>query len=534
MYLVFAEEMRRIDQTTIESFGIPGQVLMENAGRGATRWFLEQFPAALNKRIGILAGRGNNGGDGFVMARYLFQKGAAVTVYLLAEKERVAGDALINLNLAEKMGVPIIEIDGEDAWQAHQPSLAHQQIWIDAVLGTGLTSAVKGFFQTVIEFINQSKQPVFAVDIPSGLDADTGRPHGVCVKAAATATFGLAKPGQILFPGAEYTGRLKIIDIGVPPSIVELLSPKKWLLTPALLAGDARPRRLDAHKGDGGHLLIVAGAVGATGAAALATMAGLRSGAGLATLACPAGINTVLEPMVTEAMTLPVGEPDSMMFDDNAVNTVLDNLTGKACVAVGPGVGTSESTTDLVKSIVAESTVPIVVDADGLNCLAMNMDGLKSAGAPIVITPHPGEMARLSGLTTAQVQADRIACARLMAEKYDVHVVLKGAGTVIAHPDGSVFINRTGNPGMAVGGMGDVLTGLIAGLISQGYAVDVAVRVGVFLHGAAADDAAAKKGCQGYLASEVLAAVPRTLTTILDDGHDRTATASFPETDELA
>ncbi len=533
MDLVFAAEMQQIDRFTIADFGLPGRVLMENAGRGATRWFLEQFPEALTRRIGIVAGRGNNGGDGLVMARYLHQQGARVMVLLLAEKERLAGDAAANLELVEKLRIPVVCITDEAAWRGQQSLLAHQQLWIDAILGTGLKAAVRDFYRMVIDFLNASPQPVFAVDIPSGLDADTGQPHGLCVRAAATATFGLAKPGQFLYPGADYTGALKVIDIGIPPFIVKNAGSRKWLFTRSLAAQCCRPRARDAHKGDNGHLLVVAGAAGTTGAAALTSMAGLRAGAGLVTLAVPGGLNSVLEPLLVEAMTLPVGKPDSQVFDDSSLDAVLQSLSGKSCLALGPGLGTGAAARKLVQTVITESPVPVVLDADGLNCLAEDREVLGKAAVPLIITPHPGEMARLNGATTAAVQADRIGCAREMAEKYGVYTVLKGAATVIAHPGGSVYVNASGNPGMATGGMGDVLTGLIAGLVCQGYPAAVAARLGVYLHGAAADAVARSIGGRGFLASEVMAAVPRAITELIHDGCDGKATGSAPDADTL-
>ncbi|MBW1693871.1 MAG: NAD(P)H-hydrate dehydratase [Deltaproteobacteria bacterium] len=514
MHLVTASEMRKMDQETIESFGLPGRILMENAGRGATRFFLEQFGDLASQRIGIVAGRGNNGGDGFVIARYLFQKGIRVTVFLLSRKSKVKGDAAANLELLFPLGIPVVEIPDQDAFAAHKTTLRHQDIWIDAIFGTGLKSDVKGFFKTIIDFINHSIKPVFAVDIPSGLNSDTGQPCGTCIRADATATFAFAKTGHILFPGASYTGNLEIVDIGIPAHIAKNANPLQHLLTPSLVRSLFQPRAPDAHKGDTGHLLVVAGSPGKTGAAAMTAISAMRTGAGLVTLGIPASLNSILETQVIEAMTSPLPETGDGILGEGSFNTIMDLLSDKKCLALGPGLGTSTETQTLVLRIIKECAKPIVIDADGLNCLIGHTQILKNRNAPTILTPHPGEMARLIDTTAGDIQQDRIYFARDFAEKFHIHVVLKGARTVIAHPDGNVFINPTGNSGMASGGMGDVLTGIIAGFIAQGYPLETATHLGVYLHGAAADDLAQRIGPYGFLATEVMDAIPAQIKTL--------------------
>ena len=514
MYLVTANEMQKMDRSTIESFGIPGRILMENAGRGATQFFLEQFQDAENKKIGVIAGRGNNGGDGFVIARYLAQKGISVTVYLLSKHQKVSGDAAANLKLLPLLEVPVIEIPDAESFSAHKTAMRHKAIWIDAILGTGLRSDVKGFFRDVIDFVNQSNKPIFAVDIPSGLNSDTGRPCGTCVRADATATFAFAKTGHFLFPGADYTGNLKIIDIGVPPHIAKDVGPLQYLLTPDLIRTVFHPRPSDAHKGHTGHLLVIAGSPGKTGAAAMTATSAMRAGAGLVTLGIPTSLNPVLEAQVMEAMTDPLPETVKGILGEASFNRIMDLLSDKKCLAIGPGIGTAPETKTLFQQLVQENTKPIVIDADGLNILADHTEILKGLDTPIVLTPHPGEMARLMSTTAAYVQKDRIKCARDFAEKFNVHVVLKGAGTVVAHPDGRVFINPTGNPGMASGGMGDVLTGVIAGFIAQGHSPELAANAGVYLHGAAADSLAKNKGPFGYLATDVMNTLPEVIKNL--------------------
>ncbi len=515
MYLVTASEMQQMDRQTIESFGIPGRVLMENAGLGATRVLLDQFDDIINKKVGVIAGRGNNGGDGFVIARYLAQKDIEVTVYLLAESAGVKGDAAANLELLSPINIPVIEIPDQQSFLTHKTSLLHQEIWVDAILGTGLKSDVKGYFKQIIDFINSLNRPVFSVDIPSGLNSDTGQPCGTCIRAQATATFAFAKTGHFLFPGSDYTGNLEIIDIGIPDYIAKEVSPKQSLITPEIIRTVFKPRPMDAHKGNTGHVLVVSGSPGKTGAAAMTAMSAMRAGAGLVTLAIPESLNPILEAQVIEVMTSPLPETKTGILGESSFDKIMNQLSGKKCLAIGPGLGEAAETKKLVHRIIRESNVPVVVDADGINNMAGSVDILKKTKAPVILTPHPGEMARLLDSTAGSVQKDRINCASEFAEKFNVHVVLKGVKTVIAHPDGNSFINPTGNPGMASGGMGDVLTGIIAGFVTQGYSPESATHAGVYLHGAAADTLAEKNGPFGYLATEVMKEIPAQIKLVV-------------------
>jgi len=529
MYLVTAEEMQRMDRATIESFGIPGRVLMENAGRGATAFFLEAIYRDHPGAVGIVAGRGNNGGDGFVMARYLHQKGIRATVFLLSQKDRIKGDAAANLKLLDTMGVPVVELADAAAFESRKLLMRHQHTWIDAILGTGLSSDVREYFRATIDFINRQDRPVLAVDIASGLDSDTGRICGACIRAAATATFGCAKVGHLCYPGRAFTGRLKIIDIGIPLPIAATVGCRQHLITPGALKNEIPRRSAAAHKGHTGHLLVLAGSPGKTGAAALTATAAMRTGVGLVTLGVPQSLNPVLETMVTETMTVGLPETADGALDETAHKSVISLMAGKRCLAMGPGLGTHKSTGRLVRRLIEESPIPLVVDADGLNLIAPEPSVLSRQRSPIVLTPHPGEMARLSGHSTADIQDDRVGHARAFAERHQVHLVLKGAATVVARPDGTVYVNATGNPGMAAGGMGDVLTGLIAGLVTQGMEAGAAAQTGVYLHGAAADRMAAKRAPVGYLATDVLDTLPEAMDELLT-GADH---LSWPERDRL-
>jgi NAD(P)H-hydrate epimerase len=465
--------------------------------------------------VGVLAGRGNNGGDGFVMARYLSQKKIGVTVYLLSERQKLQGDAKANFDLLAPLKIPVVEIPDSGVLRKYKAAMHRQDAWIDALLGTGLKSDVRGFFREVIEFVNRLGKPVFAVDIPSGINADTGQICGAAIQATATATFAFAKAGHFIFPGAQYTGNLEVVDIGIPDFVAERVGPKQILLTRDRARASLRPRSPDAHKGRTGHLLIIAGSPGKTGAAAMTALSAMRAGAGLVTLGIPQSLNPVLETQVTEVMTYALPETRDGMLDASGTEAVTRLLEDKSCLAAGPGIGTAPETGELLFNILQRSRTALVIDADGLNLLALQPKILQTVRAPVVLTPHPGEMARLCDLSVKEVQADRISCAREFSKAYAVTVVLKGARTVIAHPDGAVFVNMTGNAGMASGGMGDVLTGLIAGFVAQGYPAEVSALLGVYLHGAAADSLAEQTGPIGYLATDVMQKIPGEIRKML-------------------
>jgi ADP-dependent NAD(P)H-hydrate dehydratase / NAD(P)H-hydrate epimerase len=516
MYLVTAAEMQAIDKRTMVSFGIPGRVLMENAGRGATRILMERYGDLSRRKVGVLAGPGNNGGDGFVIARCLAQHNIAVSVFLASASGRVSGDAGANLSLLESLGVPVVEIPDQESFVRHVTSMKCQEVWVDALLGTGLKSDVKKYFRDLIGFVNDQHQWVFSVDIPSGLDADTGFPRGISVRADSTATFGHVKIGHTIYPGADLSGHVDLVDIGIPEQITRKIAPRHYLLTPDGISSGFNRRDQGAHKGTCGHLLVVAGSRGKSGAAVMTSVAAMRSGTGLVTLGIPESLNGVVESQAMEVMTVPLAESTAGSIGSGAFDSIMTLLSGKGCLAMGPGMGVSEEITDVVLRIVETCGLPLVVDADGLNCLASHMDVFRGLTNPVILTPHPGEMAGLLETTADVVQADRVGCARHLAETFQIHVVLKGARTVIAHPDGRVFINPTGNPGMASGGMGDILTGLIAGFITQGYSPEFAAHAGVYLHGAAADTLARDHGPQGFLASEVMARLPAEMKILID------------------
>ena len=513
MKIVSARQMQELDRATISGIGIPGAVLMENAGRGMYEKILKIFPGAPGRRVAVLCGRGNNGGDGFVIARCFHAAGGRVTAFLFAETGKVSGDARVTLEALKKIGGQVREIADEAQWRQAAPELQHAGLIIDALLGTGLSAEVQGLYRTVIEDINNlTGAAVAAVDIPSGIDATTGAVLGVAVRAHLTCTFGLPKRGLVLHPGAEYAGRLEVVDIGIPHGLVAAAGINEYLLDEAMLAGALPQRKPDSHKGTYGHGLILAGSSGKTGSAAMAAQAAMRAGAGLVTLGVPASLNPVLEAKITEAMTEPLPEEVGGFLGSLSLPRITELLQGKSVIAVGPGMGDHKETAVLMSWIISAAPAPIIIDADGLNMIARNVEMLGRLKVAAVITPHPGEMARLTGLPASEVQADRIGCARKFAQQYKVIVVLKGSRTVIAAPDGSAYVNPTGNPGMASGGMGDALTGMITGLIAQGLDPLKAAQLGVYVHGLIGDAIAVERGELGILATDIIERIPAALS----------------------
>jgi len=514
-YLVTAREMQQMDQMTIQEIGIPGRILMENAGAGAFRFMSRVFPDVMDRTVAVIAGRGNNGGDGFVIARHLFQQEVSVKVFLLSTVDRVQGDARANLDLLFALGIPVVEVPDANTLRKQKAAMRRYDIVVDAIFGTGLNSDVRGHYRDAIQFINSLDRPVLSVDIPSGLNADNGQICGLSIQAAATATFAFPKIGHSVYPGAGLTGELDIIDIGVPRQVVDRIKPRQFLLRKEMLAGILQNRDPNTHKGKTGHLLVVAGSPGKSGAAAMTATTAMRVGAGLVTLGVPEGLHAVIEPQVTEVMTYALPQTTDGMLDDNGLDALLELAAGKRCMVVGPGIGTAEETKTLLGGLLASNKLPMVIDADGLNILSDRMARFKPQPYPLILTPHPGEMGRLCGVSAAEIQRNRIEHARSLATRLEAHVVLKGAHTVMAHPDGSVYVNPSGNSGMASGGMGDVLTGAIAGFITQGYGPKDAIHLGVFLHGAAADYLCQHKGPFGYLATEVMTRLPDQIRNLL-------------------
>jgi NAD(P)H-hydrate epimerase len=528
MLAVTSAEMRELDRLAIEVHGIPGHVLMERAGTGAAALFWKQFPRVRRHPV-VIAGKGNNGGDGFVVARHLLRRGVRCDVVLLARAAEVHDDAARNLRAFTRARGRLLEAPGVEGVGIVRAALEGKQAVIDAILGTGLNAEVRGPLAEVIALLNASGLPVFAIDIPSGLDADRGIPLGIAVQAEATATFGFPKIGQLLYPGADHVGALGIVDIGIPREAVATVAPRTWLLEAAAAGAMLPRRRRDSHKGDAGHLLIVAGGQGKCGAATLAARGGLRAGAGLTTLALPAGVSHGGVPTPAEVMTATLPAASDGLYATPSAQELAALLAGKASVVTGPGIGVGTGTRALVGQLVETCACPLVLDADALNCIAEDPALLQRRNGPTVLTPHPGEMGRLIERSASDVQAARLESARQLADETGACVVLKGARTVVADPDGFTLINPTGNPGMASGGMGDALAGVIGALCAQGLSAADAAALGVYVHGLAADLAAAALGGEiGLTASDVIDALPRAIARAQAAATDDPVAAPAP------
>jgi ADP-dependent NAD(P)H-hydrate dehydratase / NAD(P)H-hydrate epimerase len=491
-------QMREYDRLASSRFGVPGIVLMENAGRGAAR--IAAAMARGGRRVAIVCGPGNNGGDGFVAARHLAAMGLDVHVLLATPRDRISGDALANLAILEAAGAAIDDVSGAGPASGLPAWLARADLVVDALLGTGVSREVEGHLAGVIEAVNASGVEVLALDVPSGLDADTGRPCGKAVRATATATFGHLKRGLVVHPGVALAGRVHVVPLGAPAAVTGLAGIDGVLLDETLVRALLPRREADTHKGTYGHLLVVAGSAGKTGAAVMAGQSAMRAGAGLVTIATTAEAGPLVESRCME-----------VMVETLACERVDDLLDGKRAVALGPGLSTAEGISALAASLLGALEVPAVIDADGINILASEPGVLGRVSSPLVLTPHPGEMARLTGKSVPDIQADRIGAARDAASIFRAVIALKGARTVVAAPDGRVFVNPTGNPGMASGGMGDVLTGLVGGFLAQGLPALDATLLAVHLHGLAGDRGAARLGQHALVATDVLAEVPAIL-----------------------
>jgi NAD(P)H-hydrate epimerase len=507
MRLITADEMVTTDQQAINGLGIPGVVLMENAGRAATDAFCREFATLYPGPVLIMAGKGNNGGDGYVMARLLTERGWQVQTLVLGAETDIAGDAAVMLRILQQLQQPIEFVAATNQLQNHF-AVAQPQVIIDALLGTGLKSAVRGLYAAAISAINEHCGKVFAVDIPSGVDGSSGRILGQAVQADLTVTFDHAKIGHGSLPGAACCGRLDVVDIGIP-SVGRPELESDVLLTDSRDAAGWLPERPAAgHKGSFGHLLVLAGSTGKTGAAALAGDAAVRGGCGLVTVATPEAVHGILEVKLTEAMTCPLHDAAGQI-SLQAKPQIAELLVGRQAVAVGPGLGQSNELRELLGWLLKSCDLPMVIDADGLNLLAGQLQALEGySGPPPVLTPHPGEMSRLCGLPISDVEANRYQVAREFAQQHAVVLLLKGARTIIAAPDGRGRINASGNVGLASGGSGDVLTGLIGSLLAQGLDSFTAAALGAWLHGRAAELVADGQGVAGMAASDLLIQLP--------------------------
>ncbi|MEN8188317.1 MAG: NAD(P)H-hydrate dehydratase [Thermodesulfobacteriota bacterium] len=523
MKLPKATEMQALDRIAIEQYGIPGIVLMENAGLGTVLMMEKELGSAQDTFSLILIGPGNNGGDGLVIGRHLHQRGCHVIFIFLVNPDQLKGDAAVNVRIIKELRIPYHVIDSEARVQT-LPVLVKQFTSqgrrcygiVDAIFGTGLSRGLEGHFADTITLVNQPDfspgVPVVSVDIPSGVNSDNGRVLGVCIRADYTATYGLPQPGHILHDGPGICGKLHVVDIGIPPEAISGAGIHTELITRESLEEQfgVLKRATASHKGNHGHLLVLAGSTGKTGAAMLSSLGAQRCGVGLATLGVPADLNSIFESSMVEAMTAPLPSHGFLSIEDIVdIETLLDL---KQCLVIGPGLGLHEYTAELVIYLYHKISQPMVIDADALNILAAHLDRLKEPGGPRIFTPHPGELSRLLRTTVSKIQANRAESVEAGCKLFENNdqpctMVLKGAGTLVASSDGMTFINTTGNPGMASGGMGDVLSGVIGGLICQGLSPLDASVLGVYIHGDAGDMLFEKNGI-GYFASELADTLP--------------------------
>ena len=529
MILLQAKEMQTLDRSAIERIGIPGMVLMENAGLGTVLMMERELGAPANSFAFIFIGPGNNGGDGFVIGRHLYQRGCLPVHILLVPPDSLQGDALANYQIIQKLKLPLHVLTSQEEANKrvlHQLFLQYSALnkkcyaVIDAIFGIGLSRPVTGHFAQILQCINArsvtGSASIVSVDCPSGLDVNSGNSIGTCVTADYTATYGFAKIGHFLHQGKKFTGKLTVIDIGIPTNLLDQIHPQCRLITAEFLQGAlaALKRDADSHKGQNGHLLVLAGSPGKTGAAILCVKGALKSGCGLVSLLAPEQINPIYEAAVFEAMTIPA--PGSFIGLDH-YEEILLHCHNKNVLVAGPGIGLSEDTEKLICTLYQELDLPMVLDADAITLLARHPEILAKAKNTRIFTPHPGELSRLLNCTVAEIQADRIQTAqkgiKLLAGNGRNILLVKGAGTVIVDELGHIFVNSTGNPGMATGGMGDVLSGIIGSLVGQGLAPLAATCLGAFLHGLAADGLFAEIGI-GFTAGEVAENLPATLKSL--------------------
>jgi hydroxyethylthiazole kinase-like uncharacterized protein yjeF len=517
MKIVSAAEMREIDRITTEKYGVSSLTLMEKAGSAVADFVLGEYPQA--ERIVAVCGKGNNGGDGFVAARKLYEAGKKVQVLLLADPTEVKGDAATMLT---RLPMSPVLMRSEDQLE---PRLFQADLLLDAILGTGFKPPVRGVYQLAIQRLRTADTPVVAVDIPSGVDSDANELSVEAAPADAVVTFTAPKPAHGFAPLTR--GPIWVARIGSPEEAVQS-SLGLEVVTARDISIVSTPRPADAHKGSFGHALIFGGSLGKSGAAAMAGMATLVVGAGLSTVATPRSALAGVAAFAPELMTEPLDETEAGTASGAALTGLLALLKDKTVVAVGPGLSRHSATVWAVREFVRKCELPVVLDADGLNAFEGATQDLDGSRRPLVLTPHPGEMARLTGLKTAEIQQRRVEIAREFARRHNAIVVLKGHRTVIADPSGKTWINVTGNPGMAKGGTGDVLTGMISGLIAQQPSrITEAVLAAVYLHGLAGDIAVEQTGERSLLATNLLAAIPAAFRWVREHAADEAVILSL-------
>ncbi len=515
MKIVSVMEMREIDKAAIKGLGIPGVILMENAGQSVVDAMEDFFDMEGVGKVTIVCGKGNNGGDGFVVARYLMNQDIIVDVFVVADSlTSVSGDAKKNLDILKKLGLKPQTIKTKRDIGKFRVSIYSSDIVVDAIFGTGFSGKLSGIAELIVREMNESGIAIVAVDTPSGIDSDIGSVAGMAVKAELTVTMGLPKQGQFLYPARHYVGELYVADIGFPEQTIEGVVPAGTLVDSAVVQRFLPWRAPNLHKGAFGRTLIIAGSTGMTGAAALSATSALRAGAGLVYLAIPEHLNAVLETKCTEAITIPVPHTSDGSIALDSYYGLMEKMDTIDVVAIGPGMGQQRETQKLVRKVVKDAKAPLLIDADGINALVGNLSLLKKRSMPTIVTPHPGEMARLIDMGAAEIESNKIEVARKYAAEWGVVLVLKGAPTVTAEPDGSFWLNGHVNSGLATAGSGDVLSGLIIGFLGQRTTPLAAAVSGVHIHGLCGEVLLEEIGEHAMIAGDLIDAIPRAIKKI--------------------
>lgn len=505
----YSEEMRSLDCAATEIGMIPSIILMENAALSCVSELKKDFNLK-KSRVAVFCGKGNNGGDGLAIARHLFNMGVKVTVYLVNGNE-FSGDALINYDIVKASDIPVDTITDTDGFEYE---IRSYDIVIDAILGTGIKGTVRGIAFDVIRLINENARYTLSVDVPSGINSDSGDICGICIKADKTVTFAAYKIGMFMFPASDYTGEILVADISIPEKVIEMQNLQINVTDDRFVRSVISDRDNNTHKGDYGKLLIIAGSKGMTGAAYLASMAALKSGAGLITLACPQSVHNIMETKTTEVMTFPVGDNDGHMAYTAASSLVSRAKTADA-ILIGPGIGRFNDTTEVVKTVLRNANVPVIVDADALYAVSQDKELLRDCTCDLIFTPHAMEMSRLTGLDIDYIEENRIQVSREFSEEIGATLLLKGHHSIVTSPSLRQYINNTGNPGMASGGSGDVLSGIIAALVARGIDGTKAASSAAYIHGLAGDIAKDRYGVESMTAVDILNCLPEAFCRIL-------------------
>ncbi len=515
MKVATPEQIGKMDTEAITKIGIPGIVLMENAALKVVEEIVKSVGNVNGKKAVVLAGKGNNGGDAYAVARHLHNIGTKVLVFITSKKTEIKNDAEINLKIIEKINIETVEIIGKDEVLKLKEELEACDVVVDGIFGTGFKGQISGIIDEVVSLVNNSLKYAIAIDIPSGVNGETGKVLGRCIKAHKTVTFSYPKTGLLINPGCEYTGELVIADIGIPKIISDAINMETTLIDESHVSGIIPKRYRESSKGNYGRVLIISGSTGMTGSGCLCAKAALRSGAGLVYLGVPSALRDIYSTQLVEPIVIPLEDRGNGYLSKESMHEIIKEMERMDVAAIGPGISSRQDVSEIMGELLINARIPLVLDADALNAVSGDVGILKKSKVPVIVTPHPGEMSRLIGVSIPDIQKDRIKYARDFSSEYNVITVLKGAKTIIATPDGRIYINPTGNPGMSTAGTGDVLTGIITGFWGQGFAPEDAAVAGVFLHGLAGDIAAANRGEYGLIAGDLIEELPYAINKIL-------------------